>query len=91
MMIIQLKTVPEPLFAFRVYTPDSSYSQDLKDEFCSLLQQQINKLPRESRKIIMGDFNGKVVTNGIDTYPDNCGKYSVGTMNDEGKRLLCNE
>ena len=55
-MIIQLKIGTEPLFAFQVYAPDSSYSQDLKDKFYSLLQQQINKLPR---KIIMRDFNGK--------------------------------
>ena len=55
-MIIQLKTGTEPLFVFQVYAPDSSYSQDLKDKFYSLLQKQINKLPW---KINMGDFNGK--------------------------------
>ena len=83
-MVMQLKTVQEPLFVFQVYAPDSSYSQDLKDEFYYLLQQKINKLSRKSRKIIMGNFNGKVSTNGIDIYPDNCGKYGAGTMNDEG-------
>ena len=36
----------------------------------------------------MGDFSGTVGTNGIDIYPDNCGKYGVGTMNGEGERLL---
>ena len=87
-MIIQLETVQEPLSVFQIYAPDSSYSQDLKDGFYFLLQQQINKLPKKSRKIIMGDFNEKVGTNFIDIYPDNCGKYGVGTMNDEGERLL---
>ena len=87
-MIIQLKMVQEPLFVFQVYAPDSSYGQDLKDEFYSLLQQRINKPPRKSGKIIIADFNGKVGTNGIDMYPDNCGKYGVETMNDEGERLL---
>ena len=55
----------------------------------SLLQQQLNKIPRKSRKIILGDFNGKVGANGIDLYPENCGKFGLETMNDEGKRLLC--
>ena len=87
-MIIQLETVQEPLSVFQIYAPDSSYSQDLKDGFYFLLQQQINKLPKKSRKIIMGDFNEKNGTNFIDIYPDNCGKYGVGTMNDEGERLL---
>ena len=36
----------------------------------------------------MGDFNGKFGTNGIDIYPDNCGKYGMGTMNNEAERLL---
>ena len=65
-MIIQLKAVQEPLFVFQVYAPDSSYSQGLKDKFYSPLQQQINKLRRKNRKIIMRNFNGKVGTNGID-------------------------
>ena len=90
-MTIQLKTAQEPLFVFQIYAPDSFYSPDLKDEFYSLLQQQINKLPMKSIKINMGDFYGNVGTNGIDIHPDNCGKYGVGRMNDEEERLqdLC--
>ena len=87
-MIIQLKTVQEPLFVFQVYAPDSSYGQALKDEFYSLLQQQINNSPGKSRKIIIGHLIGKVGTNGIDINPDNCGKYGVETMDGEGERLL---
>ena len=77
-MIIQLITVQEPLFVFQVYAPDSSYIQDLKDEFYSLLQQKINKLPVTSIKINMGNFHGKV----------SCGKCGLVRMNDEGERLL---
>ena len=84
---MQLKTVQELLSVFQFYAPDSSYGQALKDEFYSLLQQQINRPPRKSRKIIIGDFNAKVGTNGIDMYPDNCGKYGVKTMDGEGERL----
>ena len=87
-MIIQLKAVQEPLFVFQVYALDSSYGQALKDESYSLLQQQIDKPPRKSRKIIIGDFSGKVGTNGIDMHPDNCGKYDVETKDGEGERLL---
>ena len=87
-MMIQMKTAQEPLFIFQIYVPDSSYSQIEKDELFSLLQQQLNKIPRKSRKIILGDFNGKVGANGIDIYPENCGKFGLGTMNDEGERLL---
>ena len=64
------------------------YSQDEKDELFSLLQQQLNKLPRKSKKVILGDFSRKVGTNGTDTYSENCGKYGLGMVNDEGERLL---
>lgn len=47
-----------------------------------------NNLPRKTKKIILGDFNEKVSTNGTDTYPEHCGKYGLGLMNDEGERLL---
>ena len=30
----------------------------------------------------------EVSANGRDIYPDNCGKYVVQTMNDEGERIL---
>ena len=36
-----------------------------------------------SKKIILGEFNGRIGTNGIDTYPENCGKYGSGLMNNE--------
>ena len=90
-MVIQLKTAQEPLFVFRIYTPDSSYSQDEKDELFSLLKQQWNKLPRKSKKTILGDFNRKLGTNGTNTYWENCGKYDLRMMNDEGERIqnLC--
>ena len=87
-MMIQLKKAQEPLFVFQIYAPDSSYRQDEKDEFLSLLQQQLNKLPRKSKKIMLGDFNGKVGTNGTDTYSENCGKYGLGMVSDEEERLL---
>ena len=54
-MMIQLKKAQEPLFVFQIYAPDSSYRQDEKDEFLSLLQQQLNKLPRKSKKIMLGE------------------------------------
>ena len=88
MMMIQLKTAQEPHFVFQIYAPDSSCSQDEKDELFSLSTQQLNKLPRKSKKIILGDFNGKVDTNGTDIYSVNCGKYGLEMMNDEGERLL---
>ena len=92
-MIVQLITVQEPLFVLQVYAPDSFYSQDLKDEFYSLLQQQINKLPVKSIKLNMGNFHGKVGTNNIYIHPDNCRKYGVVRMNGEGEatELQCNE
>ena len=63
MMMMKLKTAQEPPFVFQNWTPDSSYNQDGKDELFSLLQNQLNMLPRESKKIILGDFYGKVCTN----------------------------
>ena len=73
------------LFVCQMYTSDSSYSQDAKDELFSSLQQQWNMkyVTKKSKKIILGEFNGRIGTNGIDTYPENCGKYGLGLMNNE--------
>ena len=56
--MIQLETGKEPLLIFQIYAPDSSYPDKDKDEFYNILQQEITKLPRKCRFILMGDFNG---------------------------------
>jgi len=33
--------------------------QEIKEEFCNLLQQNINQIARSDIKIILGDFNAR--------------------------------
>ncbi|XP_066936487.1 craniofacial development protein 2-like [Clytia hemisphaerica] len=87
-MSIQLNTKIGPLFLFQVYTPDSSYNDDTKEDFFQLLQQQINALPRNSRFVVLGDFNGKVGRHTDELWTGICGVYGVGQMNEGGERLL---
>ena len=58
-MMVQLKIVQGPLFILQLYLPGSSNSEDVKKEFLSRFQHQINKLSKNSSKIILGDLNGK--------------------------------
>ena len=87
-MSIQLNTRTGPLFLFQVYAPDSSYNDDSKEEFFLLLQQKIDSLPRNSRYVVLGDFNSKVGRQTGDMWVGICGVYGVGQMNEEGERLL---
>ena len=56
-MLIQLKTVQEPLFVFQVYAPDSFYSQGLKDKcyphYNNKLTNYVGKIEKLSCKTSM--------------------------------------
>ena len=76
------------LFVFQIYSPDLSYSDDEKEDFYLTLQQELNKLPRKNKLIVMVDFNGKIGKEGGTNWPNNVGKFSTGMMNENGEKLL---
>jgi len=48
-----------------VHAPTHEKTQEIKEEFYNLLEQNINQIARLDIKIILGDFNAKVGKEGI--------------------------
>ena len=43
-----------------VHAPTNEKTEEIREEFCNLLEQNINPIARADNKIILGDFNAKV-------------------------------
>ena len=43
-----------------VHAPTNEKTEEIKEEFYNLLEQNINQIARSDIKIILGDFNAKV-------------------------------
>lgn len=80
-IMIKLKTKNVPLFAFQLYAPESSYSDDEKKNLYVALQQELNNLPRKIKLIPMGYFNRKLGKEGWINWKNNVRKFSKGIMN----------
>jgi len=87
-MSIDIDTVDGLMTIFQIYAPDCSYSDNDVESFYQMLQMEINKLPHNSRYIILGDFNAKVGKGCDENWPSVAGKFSVGRTNERGERLL---
>jgi hypothetical protein len=48
-----------------VQAPTNETMEEIKEEFCKLLEQNINQIARVDIQIILGDFNTKVGKAGI--------------------------
>ncbi|XP_063435686.1 craniofacial development protein 2-like [Mytilus trossulus] len=68
------------------YAPTNDSSEEKKDAFYELLQQEIDKTQKHDIKIIMGDMNAKVGSSNIH-YERAMGKHGCGNMNENGERL----
>ena len=80
---VSFETIYGILTIFQIYAPDSSYSDELSDEFYDDLQTKINKLSRSNSNMIIGDFNAKVGGDQHDNWPNVSGKYGLGNSNEE--------
>ena len=60
LIMIQIQTKSDPIFIYQVYALDSTYPDEEAEAFYELLQGQINKLPRKSKIVVLGDFNAKL-------------------------------
>ncbi len=81
-------TVDGPTTIFQAYAPDSSYSEDIVEEFYDMLQSKIDALPKNQTYIVMGDFNAKVGSDQQHVWPEAVGRYGLGEANDRGLQLL---
>ena len=69
------------------YAPTNDSSEEDKDDFYSQLQAETVIAPRHDLIIIMGDLNAKVGHDNTD-FEKVMGKHGVGTMNNNGERLV---
>lgn len=70
-----------------VYAPTMTYSNEEKDAFYQELTQVVQRVPREDKILILGDFNARVGTD-WETYTEVIGKFGKGMKNSNGELLL---
>ena len=73
------------------YTPTNEANEDEKEEFYEQLGCILNKVPKHSMNIVMGDFNAKVGAQ--NNNKREMGKHGLGEKDNNGEKLLqmCSE
>ena len=88
LMSVTFDTMDGPLTIFQIYAPDSSYKDEIYEEFYDTIQEKINALPRINSYLILGDFNAKVGSEQHENWPETVGRYGLGKTSDRGSQLL---
>ena len=76
------------LDVLQVYAPDSSYQDEEYQRFLDDLQRYLDGTNRNSRIIVMGDFNAKIGLEENEVWPEVVGKYGLGNKNERGEMLM---
>ena len=86
-LTLRLNTTRGPATIVSVYAPTLAASPEEKDMFYGNLSASIRDIPNSEQLFLLGDFNARV---GADhnSWPLNLGSFGVGTMNENGQRLL---
>lgn len=88
-LTLKLYSSPVALNIIQVYAPTSVSPEDEIDEFYTVLERTIDKIPNREILIILGDFNAKIGSTKDDTHIRNIvGRYGIGQRNERGARLL---
>lgn len=84
---LRIKTRTGEATLICAYAPTLSAAQDCKSKFYEELDRVVQLVPSGDQLIILGDFNARV---GADhqSWPSCLGHFGVGSMNDNGQRLL---
>jgi len=64
--------------------------EEIKEEFYSLLEKNINQTARSDTKILLGDFNAKVGKESIYKPTIGSGSLHNETNNNEIRMIVCN-
>ncbi|CAM4709419.1 unnamed protein product [Leuciscus chuanchicus] len=84
---LRLHTTAGPVTLLSTYAPTLTSPDDQKDSFYLLLSETLSNISRGHRIFILGDFNARVGSN-TTAWPDVLGPHGVGSLNDNGQRLL---
>ena len=71
----------------QVYVPTSEATYEVKDSFYEQLQATLDKAPKHELVVVIGDLNAKV-DDSNEGFEDIVGKHGIGTINDNGDRLV---
>ena len=87
LLTLRLNSTTGPVTLISVHAPTLSATPDTKDMFYENLASIIRSIPSKKKKVLLGDFNGRV---GSDrhSWPSCLGQFGVGKMNENGQRLL---
>lgn len=70
-----------------IYAPTMTHTDEEKTEFYNQLSNIIQTTPASDRLFLLGDFNARVGRD-VSTWRKIIGPYGIGSMNDNGQRLL---
>ncbi|WKY13292.1 hypothetical protein Q1695_004255 [Nippostrongylus brasiliensis] len=86
LMKIMVITENERLHFFTAYAPQTGCSEQVKEEFWTLLHEKTAEIPQEEMIVVAGDLNGHVGAR-KDGYKCH-GGFGYGTRNEDGERIL---
>ena len=82
LMTVRIAAKPWNLTFIQAYAPTNQATDDDKNAFYERLEQVYLQVPRQDIVIVGGDMNAKIGAG------NPIGKYALGTMNDNGARLV---
>ena len=75
------------LSVINVYAPTMMYPDEEKEAFYEKLAEVVDRVPREEKLLILGDFNARVC-NDHTTYDGTLGKFGKGKKNSNGELIF---
>lgn len=88
MCIIRIKGRFKNISMITFYAPTEDAAEEEKDKFYEMLEQRINELPNYDLKLVLGDANAKIGTEGI--WREVAGKESLHKDTNGNGERLCN-
>ena len=84
---IRLQTKHLKMTILQCYAPTNDHDEEDKDQFYTMLNETLGKIPKHDITIVMGDMNAKIGDDNKDV-EEVMGKHSVGTINNNGERFI---
>ena len=85
MISVHFQGKPLNIMVIQGYAPTSNAEEDELEQFYEDLQDLLGLTPKKDVLFIIGDWNAKVGSQGT---PGATGKFSLGTWNEAGQRLI---